>query len=448
MRNYIKKLSVALIVSVLIILQFMPMTAYAADLKVTASSNSINVGDKVTVTITYSGTNLYGAQANVSLEPSKLKFTSDFRGVINVFDLNKPLTNITEKVTLEAQEPGEAKITVTTIVFMDYEKNSLINNENKSKTIKITVKEKPEPTPTPTPTPTPSPKPSDPPKTSAPPTSKPTSKPTQKPTSTPKATSTPKPTSTPASMPTPSIEPTPSPTPEVVNNPLDDAIKLEIHGKDLYMWKDLSSVELPNGFGLGSITYDGEKVEAMMDIENKLILVYLTDEKGENGDLYYYDSTTGLVFPYANIETNLSYIILQPGVNVEIPQGYKETTYIINGKTVKAWVLESGEEIGFYLVYAMDSKGNRGFYTYDSSEGTLQRFTERVVTIEVQATDEPEVVDAISDEIDEEQKQGISQRYGQIIKISIIVLAVIALSLIAILAIDNRKRKSNKHSKK
>ncbi len=214
------------------------------------------------------------------------------------------------------------------------------------------------------------------------------------------------------------------------------------------MWKDISSVELPEGFGLGSISYDGEKVEAMMDIENKLILVYLSDEEGENGDLYYYDSTTGLVFPYANVETNLSYIILQPAETVEIPQGYKETTYIIDGKTVKAWALESGEAIGFYLVYAMDSQGNRGFYTYDSSEGTLQRFTERTLTIEPQATEEPDVVEAISDKIEEEPKLGISQRYGQIIKVGIIVLSLIALSLIAILFHDSRRRRSSKHSRR
>ncbi len=96
----------------------------------------------------------------------------------------------------------------------------------------------------------------------------------------------------------------------------------------------------------------------------------------------------------------------------------------------------------------MDSQGNRGFYTYDSSEGTLQRFTERVVTIEVQATEEPEVVEVISDKIEEEPKQGISQRFGQVIKIGIIVLAVLALSMIIILIIDSRKRRSSKRSRR
>ncbi|HCS74745.1 MAG TPA: hypothetical protein DIW17_12830, partial [Clostridiales bacterium] len=257
---------------------------------------------------------------------------------------------------------------------------------------------------------------------------------------TPKATPTPEPTPTPV--------PTPTPTPEVIYNPLDDAIKLDIHGEDLYMWKDLSTVELPEGFGLGSITYDGEKVEAMMDSENKLILVYLTDENGENGELYYYDSTTGNVFSYANVETNLSYVILQPDKSVEIPQGYKETTYIISDKTVKAWVLESGEEIGFYLVYAMDSKGNRGFYTYDSSEGTLQRFTERIVTIEAKATEEPKVVDTITDDVKAEPEQGIFQRFSLLMTIVIIVLAILFIVLAALLIMDSKKRKTIKHGRR
>lgn len=416
----------------------MPLTAHAASLEVkTRGSSTVTVGKEVTIDVSFMHKGIGTIKdGKFEYNTSVLEFISG--NGANITGSGGKIVLVAESETEFSLETslkflaigdGSSKVTVSGDII-DFISDKSVGKVNSSTT--ITVNPKPTPTPKPTEKPTEKPTPK--------PTSKPTAKPTKKPTSTPKATPTPEPTPTPV--------PTPTPTPEVIYNPLDDAIKLDIHGEDLYMWKDLSTVELPEGFGLGSITYDGEKVEAMMDSENKLILVYLTDENGENGELYYYDSTTGNVFSYANVETNLSYVILQPDKSVEIPQGYKETTYIISDKTVKAWVLESGEEIGFYLVYAMDSKGNRGFYTYDSSEGTLQRFTERIVTIEAKATEEPKVVDTITDDVKAEPEQGIFQRFSLLMTIVIIVLAILFIVLAALLIMDSKKRKTIKHGRR
>ncbi len=172
--------------------------------------------------------------------------------------------------------------------------------------------------------------------------------------------------------------------------------------------------------------------------------MYLTDNEGNHGDYYIYDSQTGDVYYYTRIETNMSYVILQPDESVEIPQGYVETQVTIDGRSVKAWMPESGEETGFYLVYAMDNKGNKGFYTYDSMEDTLQRFTERVVVIEVEP--EEEAVET-ADLVEQEQEPGIIQRLFniEVIKIVIIALAIILIALIAILFISSRRHNSGKY---
>ena len=438
MTNFTKKLSITLIICIFLISYLMPLTAHAASLEVkTRGSSTVTVGKEVTIDVSFMHKGIGTIKdGKFEYNTSVLEFISG--NGANITGSGGKIVLVAESETEFSLETslkflaigdGSSKVTVSGDII-DFISDKSVGKVNSSTT--ITVNPKPTPTPKPTEKPTEKPTPK--------PTSKPTAKPTKKPTSTPKATPTPEPTPTPV--------PTPTPTPEVIYNPLDDAIKLDIHGEDLYMWKDLSTVELPEGFGLGSITYDGEKVEAMMDSENKLILVYLTDENGENGELYYYDSTTGNVFSYANVETNLSYVILQPDKSVEIPQGYKETTYIISDKTVKAWVLESGEEIGFYLVYAMDSKGNRGFYTYDSSEGTLQRFTERIVTIEAKATEEPKVVDTITDDVKAEPEQGIFQRFSLLMTIVIIVLVILFIVLAALLIMDSKKRKTIKHGRR
>ncbi|MGI6526445.1 MAG: hypothetical protein ACOX25_03515 [Caldicoprobacterales bacterium] len=234
-------------------------------------------------------------------------------------------------------------------------------------------------------------------------------------------------------------------------DPVEGTIEVDVDGKALYLRKDLSEVELPDGFELRSLTFGGEEVEAGINPRNKLSLVYLTDEEGKNGAFYIYDSASGKVYNHASIETSLSYVLLQPDDSVEIPQGYEETQVTIDGKTIKAWVLESEseEETGFYLVYAMDHEGNRSFYTYDSMEGTLQRFTDRVVVIEVESEPEPvQEADDTTDLSEEEPTEpGLFQRLldGWVIKAVIIGLALLFVLLAALLIIDNRKRKSSKH---
>ena len=49
-----------------------------------------------------------------------------------------------------------------------------------------------------------------------------------------------------------------------------------------------------------------------------------------------------------------------------------ETNLLLNDKLIKAWVSDMyGED--FYIVYAMNSRGSKGFYLYDSMEGSMQR---------------------------------------------------------------------------
>ena len=120
-----------------------------------------------------------------------------------------------------------------------------------------------------------------------------------------------------------------------------------------------------------------------------------------------------------------------------------ESKLIIDGKSIKAWVLESDPDTGFYLVYGMDSEGNRGFYTYDSVEGTMQRFTERVVIIEVEP--EEEVVEAVNPVEEEPEPEKLGGLFNlTTIKIVIVVLSILLIVLIAILYINSRREKSGK----
>jgi len=152
--------------------------------------------------------------------------------------------------------------------------------------------------------------------------------------------------------------------------------------KELYLWKDLSSVKLPDGFKSGEAFYKTVKIQAAVGENRNITLVYLTDEKGENGSFYILDNDK--LYPYITLNTTSTYTILQLDDPAKLPEGYKETELKLGNQTVQAWQLESGEHPDFYLLYAMNDKGEKGFYLYDQAEKTMQRYTNRTVVKEPQ----------------------------------------------------------------
>ncbi|MEZ4357819.1 MAG: cohesin domain-containing protein [Eubacteriales bacterium] len=174
-------------------------------------------------------------------------------------------------------------------------------------------------------------------------------------------------------------DPEVSTTPTV--NPLDTAIPVTVGEQTLYLWTTLTDdITLPAGFTKTDSTYQEQSIQAATG--NNITLVYLTDGNGGNGSFYVLDN--GSLYKYQTITVSKTYIIVEPDSSVTVPDGYTETTMDINETSVKAW--QSEETPGFYLVYVMNSEGGKGFYTYDTIEGTLQRYTERTVTVE----EEPE----------------------------------------------------------
>ena len=65
-------------------------------------------------------------------------------------------------------------------------------------------------------------------------------------------------------------------------------------------------------------------------------------------------------------------LILGEGDGSSLPEQFAETTLELNGTIFPAW--QNMEATDYYLVNALSSNGNEGFYEYDSMEGTYQRY--------------------------------------------------------------------------
>lgn len=190
-------------------------------------------------------------------------------------------------------------------------------------------------------------------------------------------------TATPAASPTPTVEPTisPSPTPAGSATEYSDAkIDITANGTILHISQKPENVELPAGFVEFTYIYKDNLVWAAENKESGIILMYLEGTNKEKSGLYAYDKETEVFTKYISIAASTeNYVILQKPDNVPAPEGFLEKQVSIEGEDVIVWVSEaykylSAETSEYYVVYAMNPQGEKGFYVYDRIEVTFQRF--------------------------------------------------------------------------
>lgn len=184
--------------------------------------------------------------------------------------------------------------------------------------------------------------------------------------------------------------------------------------------------------------YKGTTVECAKFDMGDITLLYTTDASGGDGKFMMYDSASGEMSEVRMIQgIENRFIIVLADCEGPIPAGYTKAVLDWNGQTLTAFMEESvaagaaetvdGVNPGdFFLVYAMSSEGNKGWYRYDKNEGTYQRF---INTAGAPAEDGSE------GSADEGQLSGILDEYIPGDVQSILLLALAPLALILLIAV-------------
>ena len=184
--------------------------------------------------------------------------------------------------------------------------------------------------------------------------------------------------------------------------------------------------------------YKGTTVECAKFDMGDITLLYTTDASGGDGKFMMYDSASGEMNEVRMIQgIENRFIIVLADCEGPIPAGYTKAVLDWNGQTLTAFMEESvaagatetvdGVNPGdFFLVYAMSSEGNKGWYRYDKNEGTYQRF---INTAGAAAEDGSE------GSADEGQLSGILDEYIPGDVQSILLLALAPLALILLIAV-------------
>ncbi len=195
---------------------------------------------------------------------------------------------------------------------------------------------------------------------------------------------------------------------------------------------------MPSLFHKETAQYNAQTVECARFDMGDLNLVYTTDSQGADGRFMILDGAGNLTDFRMIQGIENRFIIVLSDCEGAIPDGYTKAVLDWNGQTLTAFMEESvangtatsvdGINPGdFFLVYAMSSEGNKGWYRYDQNEGTYQRF------INTSASGEGDFDggDAQSDS----DSAGILDEYipGQVQ--SILILALVPFALILLIAV-------------
>ena len=137
---------------------------------------------------------------------------------------------------------------------------------------------------------------------------------------------------------------------------------------------------MPASFHKSTTLYQGTETECAKFDMGDMELLYTTDAAGQNGGFKVFNEGTGELsdFKLINGPEDHYIIILKADDTVIPPAGYIKATLQWNGQNFEAYmkVDETAEtqNTDFFLVYAVSSEGNTGWYMYDQVEGTYQRF--------------------------------------------------------------------------
>ncbi len=132
--------------------------------------------------------------------------------------------------------------------------------------------------------------------------------------------------------------------------------------------------------------YNGQTVECAKFDMGDMTLLYTTDTAGADGKFMVYNPALPELGEFRMIQgIENRFIIVLSDCEGPIPAGYTKAVLEWDGQTLTAFMEENVaagmatsvdgvDPSDFFLVYAMSSEGNKGWYRYDKNEGTYQRF--------------------------------------------------------------------------
>lgn len=155
---------------------------------------------------------------------------------------------------------------------------------------------------------------------------------------------------------------------------------ITLNGREFNLAATIPEDRVPADFTKTTVNCKGQEVEALQFNMGDVVLVYLTTPDIDvKNTLAVYEAQSDNIYQFAKVEMgNGYYIILNPPADVELSEQYVASTVEIGEYgAMAAYGNQEPSLSDFYLVYAINNMGNVGWYQYDKTEGTFQRYVQQ-----------------------------------------------------------------------
>lgn len=205
-------------------------------------------------------------------------------------------------------------------------------------------------------------------------------------------------------------------------------VEVEVGGTTYTIYEDFTDALIPEGFSRTEMQFEGAPRKGLIQDVSGEYMFYLVTGSNDPVLALYNDTDGSFSFAEQVQLTDDFYIfVLNAGDGSKLPDYFQQTTLTLHGTEFPTW--QNMESTAYYLVYALSSTGNEGFYQYDETDGTYQRYTIPTVTEE----EKPEgLLGRVTDIVDK-----------YLIQILIGVWGVFLLMLIIIIVIATKLRHRN-----
>ncbi len=156
-----------------------------------------------------------------------------------------------------------------------------------------------------------------------------------------------------------------------------EGLQVTIDGMQYTIQSVISEDMLPDGCVKTSSVFNGQNVEAALFEKGGMTLLYGLTADGASGEYFIYNEGTGKLQFFVQLRSIENRFIVPIAAQENPPKQFKAEQMQWNNSYVPAFVLDDRSvdhaEV-FYLLYAISNEGEKGFYLYDTMEGTYQRF--------------------------------------------------------------------------
>lgn len=214
-----------------------------------------------------------------------------------------------------------------------------------------------------------------------------------------------------------------------VTEPTANPYEMVVNGKTKFMVSDYTDVAVPEGFSPAMHTIGDTEVPVLKDVVSGRIIVWATDENGENGMYCLYNTEENSFSQFKYMATDsFKCIVLDYNDTIPTLKNYFYTAVTVDNFSVGGFRYNDTAMADFVIFYAETMDGGKDFYRYDSKDKTIQRAVE--FTAEYQNALKP--VEVSNDNIIErfialELKSKIIVVSGVLAIVLVIVLAIIVI---------------------